>query len=391
MNRQIPPSPALPWHGSGPDATRSARAGARPARTLLIDDSLSLINRTGAHFIARDLVAHFRDRAVVRRWRGFGAELPQGLPRKLLARVMQHEMRWLGASDRWRWPERGATLRLFLDPLYVMRAALDADDVVLCHDIGPLTHAGLYLPETVRWYETAYARIRARRPGLVFVSETSKAAFVDRFGADFRFLHAIPLYVRSATDDGAEAAVPGVTAPFFLSVGALERRKNHTATIEAFERSGLADAGVRLVLCGSRGDAAAQVEQRVARTPGVSLMGYVSDAQLRWLYRHALAFVLPSLLEGFGMPALEAARHGLVPIISADSALNEAVGHLGLPVDAQRPDDIAAALHRVHRLDAAEREAWQQRLRDHARAATRERFLQRWDRLITHELERPVP
>jgi len=185
--------------------------------------------------------------------------------------------------------------------------------------------------------------------------------------------------------------VPGVNAPFLLSVGALERRKNHLRTIDAFARSSLAQRGVSLAICGARGDAAEPIGERAAQTPGVTITGYVGDAQLRWLYRQASGFVLPSLLEGFGMPALEAARHGLVPIISADSALNEAVGHLGLPVDAQRPDDIAAALHRVHRLDAAEREAWQQRLRDHARAATRERFLQRWDRLITHELERPVP
>jgi glycosyltransferase involved in cell wall biosynthesis len=388
MNRQMPAAPTLPWRT--PDADAATRTAAHAAPRLLIDDSLSLINRTGAHFIARDLVAHFGERALVRRWRRFGAELPRDLLRKLLARGMQREMRWLGERALWRWPERAASLRLFLDPLYVMRAALDAHDVVLCHDIGPLTHPGLYLPETVRWYETAYARIRAHRPGLVFVSETSKAAFVARFGADFRFLEAIPLYVRSATDDGAEAPVPGLTAPFFLSVGALERRKNHAASIAAFERSGLAATGVRLVLCGSRGDAAAEIEQRVARTPGVSLMGYVSDAQLRWLYRRALAFVLPSLLEGFGMPALEAARHGLIPIISADSALNEAVGHLGLPIDAQRPDDIAAALQRVHALAPTDREAWRQRLRVHARDATRERFLQRWDRLITHELERPA-
>jgi len=394
MSSQLRQFPETPSSASRPAAAPAAEsaAGTLPApRRLLIDDSLSLINRTGAHFIAKDLVAHFRERALVRRWRCFGADMPQNLPRKLLARAMLREMHWLGARESWRWPERGRTLRLFLDPLYVMRCALSADDVVLCHDIGPLTHTDLYLPETVRWYETVYARIRECRPGLVFVSETSKAAFVARFGSDFRFLRAIPLYVRSASEGGAEEPVPGLAAPFFLSVGALERRKNHTATIDAFERSGLADAGITLVLCGSRGDATAEIEQRVARARGVRLIGYVSDAQLRWLYRQALAFVLPSLLEGFGMPALEAARHGLIPIISGDSALNEAVGGLGLPVDAHNPDDIARAMHEVHRLDAAARLAWQQRLRDHARGATREHFLQQWDRLIAAELERSVP
>lgn len=365
-------------------------AGAPAARRLLIDDSLSLVNRTGAHVVAKDLVGHFRERALVRRWRLFGADLPHELSRKLLARAMLQEMRWLGARPRARWPEHrtaGRTLRLFLDPLYVLRAGLDACDIVLCHDVGPLSHRELYLPQTVRWYEAAYRRIAERRPGLVFVSETSQLAFAARLGCDFRFLRSIPLYVRGGSDDGPDAPVPGVAAPFLLSVGALERRKNHTATLRAFALSGLAETGVTLVLCGSRGDAAAEIEQQVARTHGARLPGYVSDAQLRWLYRHARAFVLPSLLEGFGMPALEAARHGLIPIVSGDSALDEALGGLGLAVDPHAPAQIAQAMRQVHGLADAARTTWQQRLREHARGATRERFLARWDALIEAELD----
>lgn len=367
-----------------PIDVRDARAAAE--RPLLIDDSLSLINRTGAHFIARDLVTHFAGRARVRRWRLFGAAWPEGLPRKLLARAMLAEMRWLGESPRARWPGGDDALRLFLDPLYVRRSALSSDDVVLCHDVGPLTHPDLYSTETVDWYRRAYERIAQVRPGLVFVSETSRLAFEQRFGRGFRFLHTIPLYVRSASAEGPAEPVPGIARPFFLTVGALEHRKNHRTTIAAFGRSGLAADGVSHVICGSRGDDAAGVAEAVARTPGMHLPGYVSDAQLRWLYREAEAFVLPSRLEGFGMPALEAALHGLIPIISGDSALNEAVGGLGLPVGTHAPDEIAAAMRRVHGLDAADREAWRARLVAHARSATRERFLQRWDRLISAEL-----
>lgn len=361
-------------------------AQAATERPLLIDDSLSLINRTGAHFIARDLVTHFAARAHVRRWRLFGDAWPEGLPRKLLARAMLAEMRWLGERAGARWPGGDDARRLFLDPLYVRRSALSADDVVLCHDLGPLTHAGLYAPETVTWYRQAYERIAQVRPGLVFVSETSRRVFEQHFGRGFRFLHTIPLYVRAASADGPADPVPGIARPFFLTVGALEHRKNHRTTIEAYARSGLAAAGVSHVICGSRGDDAAGVAEQVARTPGMHLPGYVSDAQLRWLYREAEAFVLPSRLEGFGMPALEAALHGLIPILSRDSALNEAVGGLGLPVGTEAPDEIAAAMQRVHALPEAERAAWRARLVAHARSATRERFLQRWDRLISAEL-----
>lgn len=367
----------------------TARDALPPPRTLLIDDSLSLINRTGAHFIAKDLVGQFGDGALVRRWRRFGAPLPASLPRKLLGRLMLKEMEWLGSRALGSWPEPPRMRRLFLDPLYVLRARLQADDIVLCHDIGPITLPQIYPQGVVALYREAYDKLAAARPGMVFVSHASQAAFVAAFGSDFRFLRCIPLYVRQGSAEGPAEALPGVQAPFLLTVGALERRKNHLRTIEAFAMTRLAEQGVLLVLCGARGDAAEAIERLAAQTPGVVMPGYVSDAQLRWLYRNAAGFVLPSLLEGFGMPALEAALYGLVPVVSRDSALTEAVGGLGLPVDAGDVADIAQAMRRVLALDAAERRAWAERLVAFARGATRDRFIDAWSALLEQELARP--
>jgi glycosyltransferase involved in cell wall biosynthesis len=367
----------------------TARDAIPPARALLIDDSLSLINRTGAHFIAKDLVDRFGAGALVRRWRRFGAPLPAALPRKLLGRLMLKEMEWLGSRPVGAWPEPPRMRRLFLDPLYVLRARLQADDVVLCHDIGPIALPDIYPPGVVALYRQAYAKLAEARPGMVFVSHASQAAFVAEFGGDFRFLRTIALYVRQASAEGPAEPVVGIDAPFLLSVGALERRKNHLRTIEAFALARLAEQGVRLVICGARGDAAEAIERLAAQTPGVVLPGYVSDAQLRWLYRHAMAFVLPSLLEGFGMPALEAALYGLIPIVSRDSALTEAVGGLGLPVAANDVAEIAQAMRRMHALDAAERRAWGEQLVGFARGATHQRFIDAWAALLEEERARP--
>ncbi|HSB24881.1 MAG TPA: glycosyltransferase [Burkholderiaceae bacterium] len=359
-------------------------------RPLLIDDSLSLINRTGAHFVAQDLVDHFGADAWVRRWRGFGAALPRPpLLRKLLGRMMLKEMAWLGDRPVVTWPERSSPLRLYLDPLYVLRGRLQASDIVLCHDIGPIRLARLYPPRAVELYRRAYAKVVTARPGIVFVSRSSQAAFVSEFGSDFRFLGSIPLYVRAACAEGPGRPVPAIDTPFLLSVGALEQRKNHLRTIEAFARSGLVARGVSLVICGARGDATAAITREASRTPGVRLVGYVSDAQLRWLYRQAAGFVLPSLLEGFGLPALEASLYGLVPIVSKDSALNEAVGGLGLAVDADDADQIATAMRLLIDLDPATLRARGERLKAHARTATRERFIAAWSRLLAEELALP--
>jgi glycosyltransferase involved in cell wall biosynthesis len=355
---------------------------------LLIDCSLSLINRTGAHYIAEDLSLAFGGKGMLRRWRLLRRQLPNGIARKILGRLMLREITWLGTSSRFLWPEprAGKLKRLFLDPLYVSRSKLESSDIVLCHDIGPVSHPQLYDSGTVAAYEKAYTKIALAQPGIVFVSNASQLAFEARFGTDFRFLKAIPLYVRTGSLADPSEPVPGVQRPFFLTVGALETRKNQRTAIEAFGQRGFAKHQVSYILCGAKGAGSEEIVATAARTPGVQLLGYVSDAQLRWLYKEASAFVLPSLLEGFGMPALEAALHGLVPIISRNSALAEAVNGLAIQVNPHSVSDIGEAMESVLALGKGSRDEFSSALVAHAKNATREKFLAEWEDLINSEL-----
>jgi glycosyltransferase involved in cell wall biosynthesis len=355
---------------------------------LLLDCSLSLINRTGAHYIAQDLAEVFGDDAVVRRWRLLGPQLPTNILRKVCGRLMLREIAMLGTLDKFLWPEprEGPYKRLFLDPLYVLRSKLAPSDIVLCHDIGPLSHPELYGAGTEGTYQKAYAKIAQARPGMVFVSYASQRAFEARFGQNFRFLKTIPLYVRTGSLDGPSEPVPGVEPPFFLTVAALETRKNLPTAIDAFRQQKFAGRGFSYILCGSKGDGAEKIAAVAAETPGVKVLGYVSDAQLRWLYRQASAFLLPSRLEGFGMPALEAALHGLVPIVSRDSALSEAVNGLGLEVDPGSVSELGGAMESVLALDDKARSELENALVAHAKGASREKFLIQWKELINSEL-----
>jgi glycosyltransferase involved in cell wall biosynthesis len=356
---------------------------------LLIDCSLSLINRTGAHYIAQDLALAFGGKGIVRRWRLLRQELPDGIARKIFGRLMLREIALLGTSSRFLWPEPKAVKlkRLFLDPLYVSRSRLESSDIVLCHDIGPVSHPELYDGATVGAYEKAYTKIAKAQPGIVFISNASRLAFGARFGTDFRFLKTISLYVRSGSSlAGHSEPIPGIQRPFFLTVGALETRKNQRTAIEAFGRYGFAKRNASYILCGTRGAGTEDIVATAARTPGVKVLGYVSDPQLRWLYQEASAFVLPSLLEGFGMPALEAALHGLVPIISRDSALSEAVNGAAIQVNPHSVSDIGAAMESVLALDEERRKELKNALIVHAQSATRERFLAAWEDLINSEL-----
>jgi glycosyltransferase involved in cell wall biosynthesis len=132
------------------------------------------------------------------------------------------------------------------------------------------------------------------------------------------------------------------------------------AAIRAFTRT-VAEGGARdltLVIAGPASaepgiqSALAEAAQRQAR---VILAGYVADEDLAALYGGALAFVYPSLCEGFGLPPLEAMQCGTPVIAGRVASLPEVVGDAGMLVDLADPGALPTAMLRLYR-DAALRE-----------------------------------
>ena len=142
-----------------------------------------------------------------------------------------------------------------------------------------------------------------------------------------------------------------------LFIGTLEPRKNLGVLLDAYER--LAAGGVPvppLRIAGGTGPGAGAWLDRIARPPLDALVryvGYVADDAREALYAGARTLVLPSLDEGFGLPALEAMSAG-VPVIAANAgALPEVVGDAAVLFNPADPDALASALSRL-----ATDEAW---------------------------------
>jgi glycosyltransferase involved in cell wall biosynthesis len=358
-------------------------------KVFVADFSLSLINRTGAYYVCRDVLEQLPQFFLaVRYWRLFLKREPRGLSRKLLGAAMLYELnhlRSMAAPTRARAPGKSRAVTLFLDPLYVLHTDLRREDIVLCHDVGPLTHPELFDSRTTELYRAAYERIRTVGPGMVFVSRSSRSAFQTAVSANSRFHHVIPLYVRKPAAAGASQAVNGIKPPFLLTVAAFEKRKNHRRFIEAFRLSGLPEQGYSYVFCGPRGNTAPEIGALVAATPNVHALGYRPDPELRWLYRNASGFVLPSLLEGFGLPALEAAQHGLVSVVSAGGAQEEAAGKGAILVDPTSIAAIAKGMRQLVQMPAGERDERVALLRTQAANLSQERYLARWTDLLASQ------
>jgi glycosyltransferase involved in cell wall biosynthesis len=79
----------------------------------------------------------------------------------------------------------------------------------------------------------------------------------------------------------------------------------------------------------------------------VRFLGFVTDSELAYLYAHALAFVYPSLVEGFGMTIVEAMSMGVPVIASTDPAISEVASDAALLLDAHDTSAFAGAMQRI--------------------------------------------
>jgi glycosyltransferase involved in cell wall biosynthesis len=244
---------------------------------------------------------------------------------------------------------------VFTDPRECVLYRMKPRDVVLCHDMGPLTHPHLYSPGVGKLYALAFDTIKAAKPFMLFVSEASRSDFVRICGNDFPLMRVVYPPIRTGMERGNERAVRGIPAKFFLTVGSIGARKNQVRSIEAFDASGLANEGYAYVICGGPEPGAEQVIKLAQETAGVIVPGYVNDEELRWLYKNAKGFVLPSLLEGFGLPAAEAIDYGLVPLLGRGGALQEVAGDAAVYVDPLDVADISAGMRSLAGLGDEER------------------------------------
>jgi glycosyltransferase involved in cell wall biosynthesis len=151
--------------------------------------------------------------------------------------------------------------------------------------------------------------------------------------------------------DGGLAEPTSAEDAYFLAVGTMEPIKNFARLLEAYGAArGRLPEDVTLMVVGQPGwqcDGLLRSTQELGLDGSVRFIGYVSDADLADLYSGALAFVYPSLYEGFGLPPLEAMTCGAPVIASRTSSLPEVVGEAGLLVDPLDIEDMAAAMVRV--------------------------------------------
>ena len=296
-------------------------------------------------------------------------------PPRVLAHRAGHlwEQAWLLGQARW--------AALIYCPANLAPLAGDRNAVVI-HDVAAARHPEWYGRTYATWQRTALPLIARRARLVIAPSEFSRGEILDVLGAAPERVAVVPNGVDERFNPDADPAparaAHALERPYVLTVGTRIARKN-LAALRTTGRA-LAERGIELVAAGSgRG----YMRSGTEATPGVRPLGYVADQHLPGLYAGALAFVLPSLYEGFGIPCLEAMASG-TPVVAANAgALPETCGNAALLVDPRDERAIADAV-----LEAAtdERDRLARAGRERAAAFSWHRAAQETDHAIERAL-----
>jgi hypothetical protein len=218
--------------------------------------------------------------------------------------------------------------------------------VVTVHDMGLESLRGCH-PLAKRLYTRNLIPRVARGARLVLTnSEYSKWEIVRWLGISESRIRVTPLAASPEFRPGKASSAPH--APYFLFVGNIEPRKNLKRLLDAFARLG--DIGHELWIVGNSWYRAGEIHRYVREREiegRVRFLGYVGREELPGLYGGATAFVYPSLLEGFGMPVVEAMACGTPVITSNNSGLKEVAGGAALLIDPLDIEDIARNMREI--------------------------------------------
>jgi glycosyltransferase involved in cell wall biosynthesis len=241
----------------------------------------------------------------------------------------------------------------------------DLPRVVTVYDIIPAIKDDFVSSYYAAFFKSKLAQIDVDHDWVVCISEFTRQEFCAYTGMSPDRCLVAPLAaaqsLRPVTDPAAFTATRtryGIPeGEYFLSLAAPQPRKNLAHLIRCFyrliEQQQLPDTF--LVLAGSKeqgwmyDEIFETAEASSRHRPQLIFTGYVADEDLSALYSGALAFVFPSLYEGFGLPPLEAMQCGTPVIVSNTTSLPEVVGEAGLMVDPRDEEELCQAMLRIGR------------------------------------------
>lgn len=200
---------------------------------------------------------------------------------------------------------------------------------VLVHDIIPLRRPADQRPGTVEVFEGKIRRVSTHADRVICNSKVTAEDLADwLLGQDLRVPECVVAHL--GTEIAQPAALPeGLPPdpPYFVTVGTIEPRKNHSFLLDLWAEMG--PEAPTLVIAGSRGWANEAVFRRLDAEPAnVMEVSGLTDGALTALIAGAQGVLFPSLAEGFGWPPVEAAAAGVPVVVNDLDIYREVMGNI---------------------------------------------------------------
>lgn len=329
-------------------AVRSVEPNRCPRLYVDVTDVVQQDHGTGIHRVVRNLLRHLvvdegpalRCSPVVVDPSGAVSEAPALLATLGVRRVGSYPFEPASGDvlflldSTWSEPER------FMTPITRIRDA-GGRSVAMVYDLIPLLHPHHCIDFMPAVFERWLRFVVAECDALVCISRAvadELAAWVARADVPHRSGLRIG-HIRLGSDLAETVATQGPSAAItaamggqgdaVLTVGTLEPRKRHELVLDAFERLWEAGDRRRLVLIGKEGWNVRALAERLRGHPraGAELFWIegAADADVSYAYARAERVVQASDAEGYGLPLVEAARHGCA-VLASDLAVFREIG-----------------------------------------------------------------
>ncbi len=205
-------------------------------------------------------------------------------------------------------------------------------------------------PRHLRWYYRNQMLNLSKADRLVAISQATKDDVVRQIGIPNESIDVVyPAVSLAFAEECPPPDLPEIAGHnYYLFCSVPDPHKNPFAVIEAFASISGQD---RLVFVAPNDHPETQKCIRLANDLGVGarfvVTGFVDEPMLRVLFKHAIALVSPSQMEGFGLPVAQAMRSGIPVITSNRSAQAEIADGVGILVDPSDTKEIALAMEKV--------------------------------------------
>jgi glycosyltransferase involved in cell wall biosynthesis len=245
-------------------------------------------------------------------------------------------------------------LDIFHGPNFQMPPTRNAGSVLTIHDLVFLIYPEMASPESVRDFGPKI-RYYAERADIVVADSKATARDIGEYLkiAESKIVTIYPgttMLVKAGENDiRAARRKYNIGDAYILFVGTIEPRKNIARLLAAFDESGLAE-DYELVIAGPIGWRTGSIFSGLESLKckrRVKWLKYVEDSDLSALYAGAAFLAYPSLLEGFGLPILEAMSAGCPVLTSNLSSMPEIGGEAALYVDPLDIESIACGMKRL--------------------------------------------